>query len=79
MRNGERADLYCKRASALRAQADTIEERQTRRLIEEIAQRFERLASHIRSPTKSTATEAQRDPPCRELSPTPYEGWVVSV
>jgi len=47
MRNGERADLYRKRASALRAEADTIEERQTRRLIEEIAQRFERLAAHI--------------------------------
>jgi len=54
MRTGDRADLYRNRATALRAEAESLTDPQAKRFVREIAERFERLAIHI---------EAQDEPP----------------
>ena len=47
MRTGDRADLYRNRATALRAEAESLTDPQAKRFVREIAERFERLAVHI--------------------------------
>jgi len=47
MRNSDRADLYRNRAVALRAEAESLTDNESKRLVLEIAERFERLAAHI--------------------------------
>ena len=54
MRTGDRADLYRSRAVALRAEAESLTDPDSKRFVLEIAERFERLAAHI---------EAQDKPP----------------
>ena len=54
MRNGKRAATYRRRAAELRDDADTLVDPESKRLVLEIANRYERLAAHL---------EAQDRPP----------------
>ena len=47
MRNSARAESYRKRAAELRKEAETLADQVSKRLVLEIAERFERLAARI--------------------------------